>query len=151
METPNQLYKRTPEKVTHDVTHLSGCYYNHVIEVCDDFQFHSCDIKTDRVEIRFLKDFHFDHRRVWQLATVWFDLKPVMVIQNAGREGDDYHARFITDPKTFSEMCSHLRQLIAVDAMAIPNIYDADAEVPGLTDFYNNDLDGIFTHNLYYY
>ena len=142
MTTPKELYERKPESVSNDLDHLAGFYYNHVAEI-EDFYSHSHTIATTRVEVRFLKDWSFDGRRVWQLATVWFDDGPVMIIQNAGREGDDHAERFITDVDRFTSMCSYLKSLIPICADA-PERVGFTEEITGLTEFYGNELDGSF-------
>ena len=86
MATAADLYKMTPERSTKELSYLVGCYYNHIPEVGNDIESVKYLLSSDRVEIKFLKDWNFDFRRVWQLATVWFDGNPVMITQNAGRE-----------------------------------------------------------------
>jgi len=147
MTTPNDLYAMTPEIVTKDLTHLEGCYYNHVEEIGTQLMLHN--VENDRVEVRFLKDYCFDGRRVWQLATVWFDEKPVMITQNAGREGDDYAKRFITDAVAFVEMCQYIKSLLKVEPLVSVDPVDPDEDVEGLTKFYGNELGGIFERYRY--
>lgn len=106
--TPEEAYRYTPAYITRDLGLLAGCYYNHVEEAFPDAYFMLNGKTSERVEIRVLRDFRFDFRRIWRLATVWFDGAPVMVIQNAGREGDDHCARFITDAAAFKALCAHL-------------------------------------------
>jgi len=53
--------------------------------------------KTQRMETRTIVDHDYDGRRGWTLQTVWFDGKPVMVVNSSGRDGDEYHDRWITD------------------------------------------------------
>jgi hypothetical protein len=134
-----------PERTVTSVEHLSGYYYNHIYEVGDEFPMVKYEVKTERVEIRFIKDFCFDGRRVWQLATVWLDSKPVMIVQNAGREGDDYSARFITDATLFREMCQHIKELLPVDQNYIEEIC-SNTKTEGLIEFYGNHLDDNFEH-----
>ena len=146
MTTPNELYAMTPESTTNDVFHLVGFSYNHVPEISDDLLVNINFVKADRVDIEFLKNWNFDFRRVWILATVWFDGKPVMIIQNAGREGDDHSRRFITDSETFFQMISYIRTLL-VNIVKIDNkilAINADEHNARLTEFYGNKLDGYF-------
>jgi hypothetical protein len=112
---PNDLYAMTPESVERGIDSLAGCYYNHLDgSGLDQFALGQITGDTSRVQIRTLKYWCFDGRRIWSLATVWFDEKPVMVIQNAGREGDDHSRRFITDFPRFCEMCAFLQSLVPV-------------------------------------
>ncbi len=140
MATPNELYAMEPERVERDISHLTGFYYNHIPEVGESVPYGTT---SDRIEIRFLKDWCFDGRRVWQLATVWFEGKPVMVTQNAGREGDDHSERFVTDADGLMAMCSHIKQLIQIEG-GRPTVVGADEQVAGLTEFYGNKLEGHF-------
>lgn len=86
-----------------------------------------------RVQIRALEYHEFDYRRYWELATVWFDGKPVMITQNAGREGDDHSKSFITDAVVYGEMLGYLISLAGVDNddLIDPNVPRGD-----LTAFY---------------
>lgn len=139
--TANELYARTPVAIYKNLD-FSGCYYNHVPEI--DYLTWDGEVEQDRVEERVLLDHSFDGRRIWRLATIWFDNKPVMVIQNAGREGDDHAERFVTDPDLYREMVSYINSIIPV-----PKPHDvirADEDLPELTDFYSHQLDGHFEH-----
>lgn len=148
--TPNELYARAH---THEapLSVLAGFYYNFVKEAnIEDAYIDLENVSTNRVVIKVLKDFDFDHRRFWRLATVWFDEKPVMIIQNAGREGDDHARRFITNPVLFAEMCEHLYQVcvkaVSSDEQSIQNdLIEEDKDDGQLTSFYSNQLDGYFS------
>ena len=143
--TPNNLYAMAPQRVSNQVRNLAGYHYNHVPEVAKDFFTQAYTISLNRVEIRFLKDWCFDGSRVWQLATVWFDGDPVMIIQNAGHEGDDYTNRFITHVGNFIKMCAHIRGLLPVESSEFINdLVDADQQIEELTNFYGYNLDGHF-------
>lgn len=143
MATPNELYAMKPEETTNNLWRLVGCYYNHIPEVVDSDD-GSLYIESERVEIRMIKEWHYDTRRIWRLATVWFDGKPIMVIQNAGREGDDHAARFITDKDGFLAMCSHIQKLLNVEPTCEVEAFDPEVEVEGLTEFYSGRLGGYF-------
>ncbi len=90
--TPNDVYDLPYDsEVDHNPEILVGCYYDFLEgSAIDsyDLQYGSCESSV-RLSIRTHKYFNFDGRRFWRLASVWFDNKPVMIIQNAGREGDD--------------------------------------------------------------
>jgi len=139
---PSELYARTPERITHGVSDLFGCYFNHVPEI-NEFQHHLLNNEeTKRITIHQYKYFGFDGRRIWLLAGVKFNDDFVMIIQNAGREGDDHAARFVTDSKAYNEMIAYIRQYLPVEEVdALP----LDQDIPGLACFYGNELDGQFT------
>ena len=149
---PSELYKRTPERIDKDINRLYGCYFNHVPEI----EAFDCgtwieDGKNERVEIHYYKDYSFDVRRIWTLAAVKFDDKFVMVIQNAGREGDDYVRRFITDIDTYNDMVAYIATLIPPDEnKSQGDVRGVDEDIDGLDEFYESRLDGIFRPYGYY-
>jgi len=137
------LYARTPEKMSKDPRMLRGFYYNHVPEL-GDFHFNLPKL-AHRMTIHIYKEFEFDARRFWRLAAVFLDNRPVMVIQNAGREGDDHAARFITDVVAYNELVHYLASLMHPDPLEIPMApIDVNVDIPGLDDFYGSSLDGYF-------
>jgi hypothetical protein len=149
MTTPIQLYMMLPQETHNRVRELVGVYYNHIPEVVDADGL-AWDATSPRVQIRVIKRFDFDGRRYWQLATVWFDDKPVMIIQNAGREGDDHRARFITDPELYAQMCTHIASLIInVQQLELTDVVDINDDIDGLTEFYGNELNGPFERYRY--
>ncbi len=147
--TPNELYMRIPENSHYDLEYLIGFYYNHIPEI---EEISDANEKEQRVLIKEYKNFDFDGRRIWRLASVWFDdnnladfgHKPVMIIQNAGREGDDRTGRFITDEKLYMEMIIYLRSLVKEDRPITSDVVDPDVDINNLTSFYGNELDGHF-------
>lgn len=151
--TPNELYKRMPENSHFDLDNLVGFYYNHIPEI-DAHDISNANETEQRVLIKEYKFFDFDGRRFWRLASVWFDgtkddkladaYKPVMIIQNAGREGDDYDGRFITDEKLYLEMVTYIRSLINDRPYQTSDVVDPDVDINNLTSFYGNELDGHF-------
>lgn len=148
---PRELYKRKPERIDKDINCLYGCYYNHVPEI-EDFS-HGVYIEdglNKRIEIHYYKDFCFDGRRTWVLAAVKFDDKFVMIIQNAGREGDDHTARFITNKNRYIKMVKYIKSIIPVEPDDdIRDMFNLDDDITILTSFYGNDLDGEFKQIFY--
>lgn len=136
--TPAALYTMEPETVSYDLYDLNGCYYSHVPEVTFAYDMDAENGESKRVERRILKHVDHDYRRYWELATVWFDGKPVMVTQNAGREGDDHHARFVTDPVTYGAMVGYLMTLISAQPT---DVVLADESRDDLLSFYGGTLD----------
>ena len=142
MATANELYAMKPESISNDLSRLSGCYYNHIQEFNEHDEYLGDEVQQ-RVEIRTLKFFDFDGRRFWKLSTVFFDGNPVMVIQNAGREGDDHSKRFITDTNLFMSMGKFIKSLIK-SGNELPEQVDCNMDIPELTEFYGNSLHGEF-------
>lgn len=143
--TPNQLYQRTPTKTDHFIKQLKGFYYDHVPEIKGELPI---DDPSKKVEVRYYKDFNFDTRRYWLLASVWFEDKPVMIIQNAGREGDDHAASFITDDAQYRAMIGHLATIQKHDDIKDRSV-NPDTDIPKLTSFYGNELEGYFSPHGY--
>lgn len=134
--TPNELYKipgdEPPDKylLNHDnLPEVWPVYYEP--EVLD---------KADWIKIINHGYHQFDYRRYWQLASVWFMDKPVMIIQEAGREGDDHRKRFITDVPLFWQMAGYLQALRVFKNEPPKDAIDPDRDDPKLTEFYGNEL-----------
>lgn len=154
---PTDLYARLPEKVVqpfaegaehgpeYQMRYFIGSSYNHIGDDIDVWSLAGINIST-RIEVRVYKDFNFDGRRFWRLASVWFDNTPVMILQNAGREGDDYVGRIITDDQYFTYMMRHIRSLFrySADSEFVGDVHDPDEDYPALDNFYGNNLDGYF-------
>lgn len=135
--TPQALYDHPTKYVTHVLDDLHGFKFDHVHEA--DLAWWNMNT-NERVTVRTIEDHvHSCGRRIWRLATVWLDERPVMVIQNAGREGDDHVKRFITDSMAFLEMFIYLRSLARQDVPDC-NAVAAAEEIEGLDAFYGHKL-----------
>ena len=137
---PSDLYKRTPERIDNNINHL----VDHLPELPDFYWIE--EEKVPRVEILYYKDFCFDGRRVWILASVKFDGKFVMVTQNAGREGDDYVKRFITNRPLYNTLVEYIRTLTRAVSEDISKCDEVsiNKDTCGLTCFYGSYLDDEF-------
>lgn len=69
-----------------------------------------------------------DSYRYAEMHAVWFDDKPVMLVQNAGRSGDDVKRRWITDRNGFEAICHYLRQHLGT-TVNDDDVYDPDSLV----------------------
>jgi len=139
--TPSQLYARDPERRSHEVGRLNGCYYHHIPELGDDAL--PSEDPGRRVELRFYKDWCFDSW-IWALASVWLDGTPFMIVQNAGPEGEHYSERFVTDGVTYTEAVKYLKSICLVSAQTVTRVVSPDDEIDDLTEFYGNRLGGHF-------
>lgn len=101
------LYGWKQFKVSDPFNYLSDLLRKHLPELCAGRGLGLLETST-QIQVRVLKHHDFDERRIWQLATVWYKKKPVMIIQNCGREGDDFMRRFVTDAKRFTELVGHI-------------------------------------------
>lgn len=149
---PQDLYQRIPESSDHNLFHLKGFYYNHLPEIQFDFPWvdgQQAD-PGKRVAIHYYKNFCFDGRRVWILASVFFDGEPVMITQNAGREGDDHAARFVTDKDRYRQMIIYLNTLNPmISEEENKDFVEINQDIVGLDEFYGNKLDGYFERYRY--
>lgn len=136
MRTANELYEMPHQSATNNLSDVAEFFYNHVGESGVDL-YSLPDVNDGRVEIRVLEFVNFDGRRIWQLATVWYLGKPFMILQSAGREGDDHAERFITDEGVFWSCCVYLQSL--VDTPHADTI-NPDIPIAALTTFYGRTL-----------
>ena len=152
---------KLPRETIVDISILKGCYYCHVPEIADlwpsDWYGYGCCpdsafSSTARVRIGFVKLQHTDARRFWALGVVLFDDKPVMIIQNAGREGDDHAKRFLLDPGTYRDMLCYLAGAFAAlktsktcSSLEVKrdDLLGMDEDRADLTDFYGNNLETV--------
>lgn len=152
--SPNELYAREPKEVlgakfdNYDYIWW-GSYFNHVPEIDQYAEYES----TDRIQVKIYQDFDFDGRRFWRLASIWYEMQtdaftfehlPVMIIRNAGREGDDFSDRFITNPEAYKQMVAHINTLKKFDKAELDDCVDPAEPVDSLLEFYGNSLDGHF-------
>ena len=141
-----EIYNLKPKTITKDIYCLNGFYYNHVPEI--DFSNIDYDLNK-KIEIKYYVDYCFDGRRTWKLASVWYDDKPVMIIQNAGREGDDHHERFITDKNLYFDIIKYLQSLIISEEIEeeLDDLIDEGIEIDNLTNFYGHCLNEFYDNN----
>ena len=146
--TPRQLYAIAPKHVSYEIGRLKGFRYNHLAPALQDWDVLPFEDPGRRVELRFYEDHNVDYRRNWVLASVWFVKsrdsidRPFMIVQNAGREGDDWFRRIITDVETYKDAARYLKSLCMplqeFDELST-DVVDADAEVQNLTAFYDRE------------
>ena len=140
--TPRQLLERTPESYLH--------YEDEV-----------------PIQIAYFKEHHHDHRRVWVLACGYVRDKPVVILQCAGREGDDHVCHFVLDRRGYARFMAELElcdyhffpygrySYKPVEERVFDVELDTDLgpqeltswnsqEGPKLTTFYGHTLDGRF-------
>jgi len=138
--TPAQIYAMPPVTRHRDrfsVEDLWGCYYNHVPEIEDQFV-------LDKAKLGAIKEittvvhayYSVDHRRYWAIWSAWYEGKPYMLMQNAGREGDDYRQRYVTDAELYNKALSILRSCYRDDSAEKFPLWDINKDVPEIEDFY---------------
>lgn len=73
---------------------------------------------------------NIDCERYVQMCTVWFDDRPVLIVQEAGRSGRDHFNRWIVDLSCYSEMLIYLaKKFTATPDAKIQDYLELDAEV----------------------
>lgn len=132
---PSELYVRKPQEVTRDLYILNP----HIFEL-EGISFDIEDERNERIEIRIYRHKQYDDRRYWSLGGVFFNGKPVMVIQSAGREGRDYRARYITDLSQYRVMLQYIFMLAEVEYMP-GEVVSPNDSIEGLVEFYGDSLD----------
>lgn len=65
-------------------------------------------VEDNRFVIKTLIDETYDGSRYSYMGTIWFDGKPVLIVQEAGRSGRDHFKRWVTDKDTYVEMLAYL-------------------------------------------
>src|SRR5271156_3201818 len=105
--TPTELYALKAARVDSADWHTINVHLSGEVSYFD--MDHDAAVAANRMETRTLVDHDYDGRRGWTLQTVWFDKQPVMVVNSAGRDGDEYHERWITDMAAFGKMIAWLR------------------------------------------
>jgi hypothetical protein len=133
--TPNELYACPPIRTSSDIWGLR----NFISLDLDDVE----EGANTKIELRYYAQHQFDDRRGWNLFSVWYQDKPIMICQAAGRELDDYTNDFVTDPKGYEEMFHYIASLI--DPYASPEAkYGPDVDREDLTTFYGASLDEFY-------
>lgn len=145
--TANEAYARTAESESMDINFLFSGWGTHLNEISDASYLD--DGVNQRVKVKILKDFNFDGRRFWRMCTIWFDDKPVMITQNAGREGTDHVSRFITDEPLYKEMVTYIKSLMPPLFNLNDDIVSPDEDIKLIGNFYDNSLDGFFERYKY--
>lgn len=140
--TPKELYALKPISIDYDL------YLFLQIHVPEVFTW-DVDLKAaeaeKRIEVRTLADECSDGRRTWTLQTIWFmrndDINvPVMVVNSSGRDGDEYHGRWVTNQQRFAAMLGFLRGFARDES----DIVSDDKIIPEMTEFY-----GATIHDFY--
>jgi len=73
--------------------------------------------------------------RTWDLSSYWYKNQPVMITQNAGRSGEDYHKRFILNSNLYFEMLSYIESLIPNELTT----YSLDYDNKEIIEFYSDN------------
>lgn len=122
-----------------------GYLKNHINEIEESDLWGIPEETNKMVGIQIHKYHNFDGRRYWQLGSVWFNGSPVMIIQNAGREGEDHEKKFITNKQLYIDMVRYIKSLIPFDDEWIDKEFiNEEDDVKELNTFYGYSLNGRF-------
>jgi hypothetical protein len=141
--TPNELYALKPVEILRDdLGPLKGSAgaYDHLPEVSarvDELAGIARGPLAGRFDLRFYARRSIDERRVWWLYALYLDGAPVMILQNAGREGDDFYRRIVTHPDRLASVVTFLRAHLPVGEF---EAVDPTKPVKGLDAFYGDHL-----------
>jgi len=135
--TPAELYDLDPIRVQYDSWHTVNVHLSS--EISDPLSIDLDEVAaTQRFEVRTLVDHDYDGRRGWTLQTVWFDKRPVMVVNSSGRDGDEYRERWITDGEAFYDLVRFLNSFSKPEGSG--EFVKADEKIPAMTEFYNHTI-----------
>jgi len=136
--TPRQLLARTPirtERGREVIWWIAGCYFNHLPEAGESWTYSlPPQFDLQNLEWRLFGQIYIDHRRWHHLAAIYLDGLPVMIITNAGREGDDHSERFVLNQHKLWELVK------LVSPKAEITIVDLDHDLPTMTNFYGKEI-----------
>jgi len=133
---PVDLYKVKPQSIERALWQIIDGY--HIPEIDQyDFNYEACE-KEGKVETRVYEDYCSDSIRTWFLASIWYQNSPVMIIQNAGRDGQDHMARFITDTNMYRKMVEYLMNFTVTPDS--DDSVDPLIDIDSLTRFYGSEL-----------
>ena len=114
-------------------------YYESYVHLANEIPAWSVDTQSaeaeEQIEIRVLADECEDGRRTWTLETVWYRGLPVMIVNSSGRDGDEYHNRYVTDAHQFERMLEFLRAFCKNDGID-GLVNNVDKVIPDMTEFY---------------
>jgi hypothetical protein len=101
-----------------------------------EIDFSGIEPEEDRmIETRLYRDVAFDDRRCWTLGSIWFLGGPVLIFQEAGREGRDHRRRYVVDRELYWKMVAYLQTLPRTDDWVF-----SDGELVGLDEEMGDDL-----------
>lgn len=139
--TIKDIYALKPTKITHTLYEVNRHFPN--------VDFYNIEEETStRLEIRYYADECFDGERGWSMFSLYFDGKPFMLCQEAGRGNQDFTNQHISDRATYDEFVAYLHSLYAPDPKQDEDIVGLDEDLPCLTEFYNHQLSDFYDANL---
>lgn len=153
--TPSDVFALPSIRETHQVNCLCGFWYNHLPEIDEvvwqtihgnkgclgDFEGYEGAAQSERITIKEHGFYTYDHRRIWRVASVWLDDRPVMIIRNAGREGDDHKARWVVDEEAYAGLLKEVVSLANPHPQKNEDFVDRNKDIGDVFDFYGHKID----------
>jgi len=93
-----------------------------------------------RVSTRGVVTYWQDSDRSHSIVTVWFDGKPIGVLQTGGRGASDHLEYWVTDIEGYRNAETFLRSLVEEDEEYAPIVQDPDEKLQDFTSFYGMHL-----------
>lgn len=131
---PNDIYCLTPLRISRDLNDIGEI---HIPEASVGYLRDSAI--SARVEIRHLVDEMYDSSRGAWMDSIWFEGKPVMITQTAGRGGNDFNKRVITNESLFWKLIQHIRTFAELDQNYL-EVVDTHEDDPDLDYLYDEPL-----------
>lgn len=123
---PSFIYRQKSIRVSSNLYYLDGFLPEMKVE-------EEAELLNTRIEIRL--HFHKDLGVGLHLAisSVWFDSKPVMIIRNAGRNGEE-RDRFVIDSHLYHDMLSFILSLKMkfISLLELEDYVNPDTDVDAL-------------------
>ncbi len=100
------------------------------------------DKVAEHIMYKFVIYHNVDGRRIWALGYATFDNVPFMIIQNAGREGDDYVQEYIFNEDVYEQAVELLLDIQRAIPRGVrkPTIYSIEEHNKNLNSFYGYEI-----------
>ncbi|WP_162570971.1 MULTISPECIES: hypothetical protein [unclassified Variovorax] len=136
-----EVYLLPTKPVLHTTWVLSGQWLPEIQDLdsnCTTEFLETLDLEK-RFDVRQLMFEYFDGERSAQMHTLWFDGKPVCIVQDAGRGLRDHHRRWVTDAAAFEQLVAYLRSRLPCEQVHISDP-EADLYPEEVFCFYGMDF-----------
>jgi len=131
---PNEVYSWTPIKETKETWNIDFVLEAKGIYWVDEE-------KNEHVTIKFYADHPVDFDRCFKFFSVWFDDKPFMLCEVAGRP--DHQEALVTNWKTYDKAIAYIKSLSNEDCERRETI-DPDEDCEGLGEFYGTHVSAFY-------
>ena len=130
--TPKEIFELDPIRSA-DTYFLEG-HFSDALGVWD----HDWLESLRRITVDIVADYVCEYHRSWTLSCVRLDGEPVMILQAAGRGGDDYREEYVVDGAKHKELEDLLRE--SVDKPG-PHVVGMNEDYSYFTSFYGENME----------